>query len=141
MGDTYSPEVRSEVMRKVRGSNTGPEMKLRCALFALGARGWRCHRRNLPGKPDIAFGKLKLAVFVDGAFWHGHPTKYWKGRSGPYWDKKIARNVERDHVANEQLASLGWAVLRLWDFEVEKNPEAAARVVLNNLASLKTKKR
>ncbi len=141
MGDTYPPEVRSEVMRRVRGRDTGPEMKLRRALFALGARGWRCHRRNLPGKPDIAFGKLKLAVFVDGAFWHGHPTKYWEGRSGPYWDKKIARNVERDGVANEQLASLGWTVLRFWDFEVEKDSESVARKILSSLGRLKKRRR
>jgi DNA mismatch endonuclease (patch repair protein) len=60
-------------------------------------------------------------VFVDGGFWHGHPTKYWQGRSGAYWDEKIRRNQERDRRVAIELEELGWVVLRLWDFEVEKN--------------------
>ena len=130
MPDTYPPEVRSRVMARVKGKDTGPELALRRALYALGLRGWRCHRKNLPGKPDLAFGRAKLAVFVDGAFWHGHPDKYWKGRSGPYWDQKIARNQARDRRNDEELEAIGWRVLRLWDFEVERGPlDAAERVV------------
>ena len=129
MADTYDSATRSEVMRRVKGLNTKPEMLLRKAMFAIGLRGWRCHRSDLPGKPDIAFGKARLAIFVDGAFWHGHPSKYWRGRSGDYWDNKIERNIERDRAANEQLTAHGWNVIRLWDFEVEADPqEAAVRV-------------
>lgn len=136
MADTYPPEVRSRVMARVKGRDTGPELALRRALFQLGIRGWRCHRKNLPGKPDIAFGRVRLAVFVDGGFWHGHPTKWWRGRSGPYWDRKISRNIARDRTANAELSQLGWRVLRLWDFEVKADPEAAARRVASELADL-----
>ena len=129
MVDTYDAATRSEVMRRVKGQNTKPEILLRKAMYAIGLRGWRCHRADLPGKPDVAFGKTRLAVFVDGAFWHGHPSKYWRGRSGGYWDNKIERNMERDRAANEQLTAHGWNLIRLWDFEVEADArKAAARV-------------
>ena len=126
MPDTYSPEVRSRVMARVKGRDTGPELALRRALHRLGVRGWRCHRATLPGKPDLAFGRARLAVFVDGGFWHGHPSKWWPGRSGAYWDAKIARNIERDRQADAALEELGWRVLRLWDFDVMRDPESAA---------------
>lgn len=68
-------------------------------------------------------------MFVDGAFWHGHPSRYKAGQSGAYWDKKIARNQERDRRVVEQLERMGWRVLRVWDFEVLADPdEAAVRV-------------
>lgn len=130
MTDTVSPEVRSRTMARVKAADTGPEVALRKALYALGARGWRCHRSALPGKPDVAFGRARVAVFVDGAFWHGHPSKYWPGRCGPYWDKKIARNRERDRDVDSRLGTLGWRVIRLWDFEIEPDPKSAARRVL-----------
>jgi DNA mismatch endonuclease (patch repair protein) len=130
MPDTYDAATRSEVMRRVKGRDTKPEVQLRKALHALGARGWRCHRADLPGEPDLAFGRGKLAVFVDGAFWHGHPSKYWRGRSGGYWDQKIERNIARDHETNSHLLESGWNVLRLWDFQVKSDPGAAAEAVM-----------
>jgi DNA mismatch endonuclease (patch repair protein) len=120
-------------MARVKGSDTGPEIALRRALFAAGVRGWRCNRKALPGKPDLAFGRARLAVFVDGGFWHGHPAKYWPGRSSAYWDQKIKRNQERDLRVKAELESLGWTVLRFWDFEVEKN---TARTVQEVKAAL-----
>ena len=113
-------------MRRVKGKNTKPEILLRKAMFAIGLRGWRCHRTDLPGKPDVVFGRARLAVFVDGAFWHGHPSKYWRGRTSEYWDTKIERNIKRDRAANEQLTADGWNLIRLWDFEVEANPHMTA---------------
>lgn len=133
MPDTYGSDTRSEVMRRVKGRDTGPELMLRKALFAIGVRGWRCHRPGVPGKPDLSFGRGRLVVFVDGAFWHGHPSKYWRGRSGAYWDKKIERNIERDRETNQQLVEAGWSVVRIWDFEVEKDPIVAATRVKNAL--------
>lgn len=127
--DTYGPEVRSRVMRQIKGRDTGPELLLRRQLFALGVRGWRCHGKNLPGRPDIVFSRAKVAVFVDGAFWHGHPRKYKKGKSGEYWDTKIARNVARDKRANRELRKAGWTVVRLWDFDVVADPAKAAEKV------------
>jgi DNA mismatch endonuclease (patch repair protein) len=133
VADTYSKEVRSRTMSRVKGRDTTPEIRLRRTLHAKGVRGWRCHRRTVPGTPDLAFGRAKVAVFVDGAFWHGHPSKYWPGRSSEYWDKKIARNQARDRRVNEELEAYGWRVLRLWDFEVEKDPEGCADRVIATL--------
>lgn len=122
-------------MSRVKGRDTTPEIRLRRALHAKGVRGWRCHRKTVPGTPDLAFGKAKLAVFVDGAFWHGHPSKYWPGRTSEYWDKKIARNQARDAAVNQALEDEGWRVLRLWDFEVEKDPQSCADRVIEALGS------
>ena len=122
-------------MARVKSRNTGPELLLRRALFAAGVRGWRCNRKDLPGKPDVAFGPARVAVFVDGGFWHGHPSKWWPGRSGDYWDTKIARNMERDAHNNESLAADGWQVLRFWDFELDKHPEDAVKEIQRALAS------
>lgn len=141
MADTYDEATRSEVMKRVKGRDTGPEILLRKALFAIGVRGWRCHRSDLPGRPDVAFGRLRLAVFVDGGFWHGHPSKYWRGRSGSYWDKKIERNIERDRIATEQLLANDWNVIRLWDFEVERDPQNAALRVNDALKRIAAGKR
>jgi DNA mismatch endonuclease (patch repair protein) len=108
-------------MSRIRSKDTKPELALRQALWAAGVRGWRVHPRSLPGKPDLAFTRRRLAVFVDGCFWHGHPDFFTPGKSGAYWDAKIARTQERDRAANEALADVGWVVIRLWDFEVERD--------------------
>lgn len=129
MADTYDADTRSRTMRRVKGRDTSPEMLLRRAMFAIGIRGWRCHRSDIPGNPDITFGKYRLVIFVDGAFWHGHPSKYWLGRSGEYWDLKIGRNIERDKRVTKKLVEDGWNVLRFWDFEVEAGPTEIARRV------------
>ncbi len=136
MPDVFSKEERSRIMGRIKGRDTKPELALRRALWALGVRGWRCHRRDLPGRPDVAFGPAKLAVFVDGAFWHGHPSKYKAGQSGEFWDCKIAENVARDSRANAELTAIGWAVIRLWDFEVLEDPREAANRVKDGLRDL-----
>jgi DNA mismatch endonuclease (patch repair protein) len=82
----------------------------------------------VPGRPDLAFIGKRIAVFVDGAFWHGHPDHY-RGQSGPFWDAKIAANRERDARVNRELGEAGWRVLRFWDFEVAKNPAAVVASV------------
>lgn len=116
-------------MAAVRGKHTTPEVVLRKALYAAGVRGWRCHYKRAAGRPDLAWPGRRVAVFVDGAFWHGHPSRHRPGRSGRFWDEKIARNVERDRQVDAELRERGWAVLRLWDFEVEKETDrAVARV-------------
>ncbi|MPZ53890.1 MAG: DNA mismatch endonuclease Vsr [Acidimicrobiia bacterium] len=136
MVDVFSPEDRSLIMAKIKSRDTKPELVLRRTLWAAGARGWRCHRTDLPGRPDIAFGPAQLAVFVDGAFWHGHPSKYKEGQSGDFWDRKIAANMARDREADIALEGLGWAPLRLWDFEVMADPPAAATQVQERLHEL-----
>jgi DNA mismatch endonuclease (patch repair protein) len=115
-------------MGRVRQRDTAPEVRLRKALWAAGMRGWRVHVKGVPGTPDLAWRSARLAVFVDGAFWHGHPDYYW-GQSGAFWNEKIERNRERDRRVDRELREQGWRVLRLWDFEVEKSVEdCVARV-------------
>lgn len=129
MTDFLSKETRSRVMSRIRSQNTKPEIALRKALFASGVRGWRCHAKGIPGKPDIAFTRRKLAVFVDGCFWHGHPDYFTPGKSGAYWDAKIERTRERDRLNNSALRDAGWRVVRLWDFEVEQDTAACVQRV------------
>jgi DNA mismatch endonuclease (patch repair protein) len=115
-------------MARVRTKDTAPELALRRALWATGVRGWRCHPKKVDGRPDFAWIGRRVAVFVDGAFWHGHPDYYW-GQSGKFWDEKIARNRARDERVNRVLAEGGWTVVRVWDFEVARDPgECVERV-------------
>lgn len=112
---------RSENMRRIRSRNTGPELVVRQELRALGHTGYRLHRRDLPGTPDVAFVGRKKAVFVNGCFWHGHGcpegSREPKSRAD-YWLPKIERNRQRDEAAIAQLHSQGWAVLVLWECEL-----------------------
>lgn len=117
-------------MAAVKGKNTSPELELRRALYCAGIRGWRCHYRRAKGTPDIAWPALRVAVFVDGAFWHGHPSRHRPGRSGSYWDEKIAANVARDRRVDRHLREDGWSVVRIWDFEIKKTPDVATERVV-----------
>lgn len=121
-------------MAAIRSKDTKPELRLRRALFAAGVRGWRCHRRALAGRPDIAFGRWRVAVFVDGAFWHGHPD-HIRPNASDYWREKIARNAARDRAADEALAAQGWTVVRLWDFEVNEDVGRAVDRVMQALSA------
>lgn len=123
-------ELRRRIMASIRRTDTRPELALRAALWRSGVRGWRCHSRLLCGKPDVVFTRWKVALFCDGVWWHGHPDYLPRGRRGPYWDAKIARNMARDKRVSAKLKSLGWKVVRVWDIDVLANPErAVARVV------------
>lgn len=127
MADTRTREQRRQIMSAVRSSDTAPELQLRRALYAAGLRGWRCHYDRVPGKPDLAWPGMRVAIFVDGAFWHGHPSRHKPGRSGEYWDRKIARNVQRDRENDEALRRADWIVLRVWDFEVARELPSVVR--------------
>lgn len=120
-------------MAAVRSTDTRPELRLRRALYSAGIRGWRCHYRGAPGKPDVAWPSLRVALFIDGAFWHGHSSRHRPGRSGEYWDRKIARNVERDRENDRDLAATGWLVVRVWDFEVNRRLDDVVERVLDLL--------
>jgi DNA mismatch endonuclease, patch repair protein len=121
MADTRTPDQRRRIMAAVRQRHTEPELVLRRALHARGVRGWRCNYCAAAGQPDLAWPALRVAVFVDGAFWHGHPSRHRPGRSGRYWDEKIATNVARDRRVDGELRELGWSVLRVWDFELRRD--------------------
>ena len=108
---------KSEQMARVRSRNTDPETALRRALRARGLR-YRLEA-PLPGSPDIVFVRAKLAVFVDGCFWHGCPMHYTKPvRNADFWDRKLTRNVDRDRKADAELLALGWTVVRIWEHDV-----------------------
>ncbi len=117
---------RSENMRRIRSSDTTPELVVRKALRELGYRGYRLHRKDVPGKPDVAFLGRKKAILVHGCFWHGHDCA--EGLREPksnqdYWLPKIERNRERDAVTEVRLAEAGWSYLVVWDCEL-KDAEA-----------------
>lgn len=125
-------------MAAVRSKNTSPEVRLRRALYQAGVRGWRCHYRRAPGKPDLAWPALRVALFVDGAFWHGHPSRHKPGRSGAYWDSKIAGNVARDREADAALQAAGWTVVRIWDFEIRRDLNGIVDRVISTLSARTT---
>jgi DNA mismatch endonuclease, patch repair protein len=109
--------VRSATMRAIRSRDTTPELAVRAILHKI-APGYRLHRKNLPGKPDIAYGRRRLAIFVNGCFWHGHDCA--RGARMPkanadYWRAKIARNRERDARALTALAEMGWRCVTVWE--------------------------
>jgi DNA mismatch endonuclease Vsr len=87
----------------IRGKDRRPELLLRKALYAAGARGWWCHWKAPGGRIDVAFTRWRMAVFEDGFFWHGHPSKWQPGRWSGYWDQKIKRNIIRDRRQGEAI--------------------------------------
>jgi DNA mismatch endonuclease (patch repair protein) len=108
-------------MRRVKGRDTAPELKVRRALTALGAR-YRLQRADLPGKPDIVMPGRRLAIFVHGCFWHGHDCA--RGSRVPkanrdYWVGKVDRNRARDARSREALAALGWRVETIWECDLK----------------------
>lgn len=133
--DHLSKEGRSRNMSAIRSQNTKPELDLRRRLRDAGLTGYRLHRRELPGRPDAAFLRWKVAIFVDGVFWHGHPD-HWDPHtaSSEYWRDKITRNMERDAVATTALEEAGWIVIRIWDKELRGDPDAALARVVQALA-------
>lgn len=124
-----APEVRHRVMASIRKVNTKPELALRRALTTGGLKGYRIDVAGLLGRPDIAYSRWRVAVFVDGVFWHGHPDHFRFGTLGSYWDEKMARNQARDQKVTRALTDEGWTVLRLWDLDVLADPLKAAELV------------
>ena len=107
-------------MSRIRASDTGVEVALRRALHGRGLRFRKTS--ELPGKPDITFPGARVAVFVDGCFWHRCPNHYQQPiRNADYWRSKVARNCERDRVVATKLRSLGWTVIRIWEHEINAN--------------------
>ena len=121
-------------MSRVRSKDTKLELLLRRALWAAGIRGWRCHVRSVVGTPDLAWPQRRVAVFVDSAWWHGHPSRWTPGRHPKGWDEKIQRNMSRDVEVNESLRRDGWTVLRIWDFELERDLDACVDRVRSALS-------
>lgn len=117
MADRLTPERRSRLMSRVRSRDTGIEMAVRRAVHARGLR-YRTHVRSLPGTPDLVFAGPKVAVFVDGDFWHGWRLPAWRHTLSPYWAGKIEGNRRRDRRNFARLRRRGWLVLRVWGHDV-----------------------
>jgi DNA mismatch endonuclease, patch repair protein len=129
MADVLTPEQRRLNMSRIRGRNTKPEKRLRSALHAQGLR-FRLHRRDLPGSPDIVFVGKKVAVFVDGCFWHGCPEHGVKPKTnGRFWLDKIKGNRERDRKATKKLRRLGWRVMRVWEHDLKRDVPHTVRSI------------
>ena len=122
--DIITKNQRSKNMAHIKSTDTKPERMLRLALWHSGIR-YRKNWRKLPGSPDIAITKYKIAVFVDGDFWHarGHEQSPGEqvGTTKDFWKKKLTRNVERDKEVNDQLTHAGWLVLRFWESDIKKD--------------------
>lgn len=136
MTSTRDAAVTSRIMAAVKGRDTEPEVMLRSALHRQGLR-FRKTARGLMGKPDIVFPRARIAVFVDGDFWHGHG---WRARGferfedqfanhkrGDWWRAKIERNMERDREVTRALRREGWLVIRVLESVVRRNPGAVAK--------------
>jgi DNA mismatch endonuclease (patch repair protein) len=129
MADVLTPEQRRLNMSRIRDRNTKPEKALRSALHAEGLR-FRIHRRDIAGCPDVVFPAKKIAVFVDGCFWHGCPEHQTMPRTNPaFWEKKLQRNRERDEAVTRTLESAGWKILRFWEHEVRREISSVVQAV------------
>lgn len=135
----YTTKNRSRIMAKVKGKNSIPELMLRKALWAKNIR-YRIHVKNLTGKPDLAIKKYRLAIFVDGAFWHGYQweiKKHTLKTNIGFWIPKIERNIQRDQLNNKTLNEQGYTVMRFWDHEIQKELEVCVNQILLYLEAVK----
>lgn len=122
--------LRSANMSRIRGTNTRPELILRKALWKEGLR-YRLHSKIEGIRPDIVFKSRKLAVFIDGCFWHGCPLHYVRPRSkSEFWANKLRSNTARDRAQTARLIEKGWTVLRFWEHEVEDRLDQVVAAVL-----------
>lgn len=140
--DNLTKEQRHKNMVNIKSENTSIEICLRRALWEKGYR-YRKNYSKLPGRPDIALTKYKIAVFCDSEFFHGKDFEIMKPRleagSNPeYWIKKISRNVERDDEVNKRLLFMGWTVIRFWGKDILKNSEQCVKVIEEAIFDLET---
>ncbi|MGO9613053.1 MAG: very short patch repair endonuclease [Dissulfurispiraceae bacterium] len=117
MVDRLTPEQRHRCMSRIRAKNTGPEIIVRKIVYGLGYR-FRIHRKDLPGKPDLVFPRLRKVIFVHGCFWHMHNCTDLPKTNAEFWVKKLRRNVERDKKNRTDLRKLDWKVLVIWECQM-----------------------
>ena len=140
MSEKLNISKNSWNMKYIHSKNTKIEVILRKALWNAGFR-YRKNYDKLPGKPDIALTKYKIAIFCDGEFFHGKDWEVLKpklenGNNPDFWIKKITRNQQRDDEVNKQLLFMGWTVIRFWGNEIKKNPEQCVKVVEETIFDL-----
>jgi DNA mismatch endonuclease (patch repair protein) len=121
MSDIFTKAKRSEVMSLIRGrGNKGTEVALAKLFRRNKITGWRRHQKIF-GKPDFIFRQVRLALFVDGCFWHGCPKHETKPKSNrAFWHRKLSANKKRDLLVTRTLRTAGWRVLRIWEHELAK---------------------
>ena len=129
MADKFSKEKRSDIMSKITGKETKPEILVRRFLFAAGFR-FRKNVVNLLGKPDIVLSKYNTIIFVHGCFWHGHTCKRGKlpESNHEFWKQKIEKNIERDKQIIAQLEKDGWTVIIIWQCEIRNKEKCNMRL-------------
>ena len=136
MSDIFSFQKRSDIMSKIGGKNTKPEILVRKFLFSKGFR-YRINVKTLPGKPDIVLPKYKTVIFINGCFWHGHNCKKGKLPSSnlDFWREKISNNKSRDDKNSDLLIKLGWKVIIIWQCEISNvnNREIRLEFLLEEL--------
>jgi DNA mismatch endonuclease, patch repair protein len=134
-----NPSASSENVRKVmranRARDTGPELELRRALCRSGIVGYRVNLKGIPGRPDIAFTRAKVAVFVHGCFWHHCPqcNRHLPKSHSTFWRRKFQLNRERDRRKRRMLVGLGWTVLEIWECAIRKDLPGCVRDVARAL--------
>jgi DNA mismatch endonuclease, patch repair protein len=135
VADTFSKTKRSQVMAAVLSKgNRETELKLVAILRAAGITGWRRHQ-PVPGRPDFVFRAERLAIFVDGCFWHGCPQHCrMPASNGRYWKQKISRNIRRDRATVRSLKAEDWRVIRLWGHEL-RNPARVSQRIIKELSA------
>lgn len=107
-------------MSRIRGKDTRPEITVRQFLWHHGYR-YRLHRKDLPGRPDIVIARLKVAIFVNGCFWHGHSCqRRFPETNAAFWNAKIARNRDRDYRNHSDLEAMGWLVIVVWECQLTR---------------------
>lgn len=127
---------RSHCMSRIKNKDTDLEILVRSALHKQGLR-FRKHLKELPGKPDVVFTRKKIAVFIDGDFWHGYGFHKWKNSVPPFWQEKIGKNRTRDCKNTIALRSMGWRVVRIWQHSVEKDLEGVVKRIQRLIAKSK----
>ena len=122
--------TRSQQMARIRTKDTKPETMLRAALWSAGLRGYRKHARTPVGRPDLVFPGPRLAIFIDGCFWHGCPEHYVRPRNRPeFWAAKLRANVDRDRRQTMTLEAQGWTVFRVWEHAIHESLDAVVETV------------
>ncbi len=133
MPDKFSPEVRSRIMSKIRSKNTSIEKIVFKELRREGIH-FQKHYRKALGTPDVAIPEKKIAVFIDGDFWHGYRYPQWKKRiKSRFWRKKIEHNRRRDQLYFRTLRRRGWKVMRVWEHQLKSDPIGMLEAVIEHL--------
>ena len=130
MPDKFTKKVRSKIMAAIKSKNTKQETEVFKNLRRAGVY-FQKHYKKVPGCPDIAVPSKKIAVFIDGDFWHGYRFPKWKKRLGPYWVNKIETNRKRDKRNFVKLKSLGWRYVRVWEHDLKNHPSLTFQKILN----------